>query len=122
MKNSFKKLISLVLVLTISFAMAVPAFAAEKTNNNSIKDILRSEYLVSASSNRVEFSRTIPVSSVKSNNLTANGMTSVQSFAKENVTVVPENETAANEIKRLLSSGGSNYEYLTDISGTVEIL
>lgn len=37
MKHSFKKLISLVLVLAISFAMAVPAFA-ETNNEKAVKD------------------------------------------------------------------------------------
>jgi hypothetical protein len=35
MKHSLKKLISLVLVLAISFAIAVPAFAAEKANTGN---------------------------------------------------------------------------------------
>lgn len=37
MKHSFKKLISLVLVLAISFAIAVPAFAETKDSGNVIK-------------------------------------------------------------------------------------
>ena len=32
MKHNFKKLVSLVLVLAISLAVSVPAFAAEKSN------------------------------------------------------------------------------------------
>lgn len=35
MKSNIKKVISLVLVLAISFAMAMPAFAAESTVNDS---------------------------------------------------------------------------------------
>jgi len=112
-----KKIFMLIVAFAFVFSSVIPSYAAKTNDAGSIKDLIDIQYLVSASSDRVEFSRTTLVGSA----IKANSLTSVQSFAKENLALIPENETAANEIMQVLSSGGSNYEYLNDISGTIKI-